>query len=134
MIVFFDTSVYIDLFAGTLTTARLQDYFGHHIIRVSPIVLHELYRGTRTKTGRRSVDKLANQLLRIKPPSWERAWITAGQLLPELFPDHESVGLAKLQNDLLLALTARSQGTILVSRDKHFSDMQRLVTFRLELI
>ena len=109
MIIFFDTSVYIDLFAGVLTTSSLAERFGHHIVRVSPVVLHELYRRARAKPAKRLVDRLTNQLLRIEPPSWAGAWIAAGQLLPRLFPDHESLGLARLQNDLLLALSARGQ-------------------------
>lgn len=134
MIAFFDTSVYLDLFAGDLTVAYLGEIFGHYIIRISPIVLHELYRGTRTKKDRRTVDRLASHLLRVQPPSWEQAWIRAGLLLPQLFPDHETIGLARLQNDLLLALTAQGQGALLVSRDRHFQDIQSALPFYLEVV
>ncbi|HXG20901.1 MAG TPA: PIN domain-containing protein [Methylomirabilota bacterium] len=134
MIAFFDTSVYLDLFAGNLTAAYLSEIFGRYIIRISPIVLHELYRGTRTKKDRRTVDRLASGLLRVQPPSWEEAWIRAGRLLPYLFPDHEAVGLARLQNDLLLALTAHSQGAVFISRDKHFQDIQHILPFYCELV
>lgn len=134
MIVFFDTCIYVDLFSRAMSATSLQESFGHYIIRVSPIVLHELYRGARSKRDRRVIDRLATQLLRIEPPSWERAWLTSGRLLTELFPDHEAIGLARLQNDLLLALTARGQGALLVSRDQHLADMQKLFPFRLALI
>lgn len=134
MIAFFDTSIYLDLFAGDLTAASLGEIFGHYIIRISPVVLHELYRGTRTKRDRRTVDRLASHLLRVQPPSWEQAWIRAGRLLPQLFPDHETIGLARLQNDLLLALTAHGQGALLVSRDGHFQAIQRLLPFDLEFV
>src|SRR5207249_1524450 len=36
-----------------------------------------------------------------------------GRLLPKIFPDYEAVGLARLQNDCLIALTARYTGTLL---------------------
>lgn len=134
MIVFFDTSVYLDLFAGDLTSTYLDERFGLHIVRISPVVIHELYRGTRTKGDRRIIDRLVSRLLRVQPPSWEHAWIRAGRLLPQLFPDHEAVGLARLQNDLLLALTAHGQGALLVSRDRHFLEMQRLLPFYFELV
>ena len=134
MIAFFDTSVYIDLFAGLLTTSTLAERFGHHIVRVSPIVLHELYRGVRTKLAKRIVDRVSNQLLRIEPPSWAGAWITSGHLLPRLFPDHESLGLARLQNDFLLALTSRGQGALLVTRDQHFTNIRKHLAFHFTVI
>lgn len=134
MIALFDTSIYIDLFAGTLSAPHLESLFGHYIIRVSPIVLHELYRGVRTKKDQRPIDRLAGHLLRIEPPSWARTWILAGHLLPRLFPDYESVGLARLQNDVLLALTARGQGALLVTRDPHFRHIRGLISFQLSII
>ena len=70
MIAFFDTSVYIDLLSGTLASSYLEELFGHYIIRISPIILHELYRGVRMKNDRRPIDHLASHLLRIEPPSW----------------------------------------------------------------
>ena len=73
MIAFFDTSIYLDLFAGSLTVVHLAELFGHYSIRISPVVLHELYRGTKTKADRRTVDRLASQLLHLEPPSWARA-------------------------------------------------------------
>lgn len=73
----------------------------------------DLFSGT--LAAARSVNKLAGQLLRIGPPSSERTWTTAGQLLPERFPDYEYEGQAKLQNDVLLHLTARGHGARLDS-------------------
>jgi len=41
--------------------------------------------------------------------------------------DHEDVGLDRLQNDVLLALTARSTGSLLLTRDRHFQTLRRHV-------
>ena len=65
---------------------------------------------------------------------WRRCWIEAGRLLPKIFPDHEEIGPARLQNDALLALTARYTGALLATRDPHFTAVRRHVTFALKAI
>jgi hypothetical protein len=55
-------------------------------------------------------------------------------LLPRLFPNHEAVGLARLQNDLLLALTARHTGALFVTIDSHFTALRRQVPFSLKVL
>ena len=69
-----------------------------------------------------------------EPPSWRRCWIDAGHLLPRMFPDHEAIGLARLQNDLLIALTARHTGTLLVTSDPHFTALRRHVPFTVKVL
>jgi predicted nucleic acid-binding protein len=54
--------------------------------------------------------------------------------LPRVFADHEEIGLARLQNDLLIALTARHTGALLVALDPHFAALRRLVPFHLVLL
>jgi predicted nucleic acid-binding protein len=61
-------------------------------------------------------------------------WIEAGRLLPHIFPDHEKVGLARLQNDCLLALTARYTGAMFVTADGHFATIRRYVSFQLRTV
>jgi predicted nucleic acid-binding protein len=51
-----------------------------------------------------------------------------------VFPDHETIGLARLQNDLLLALTARHTGSLLVTSDAHFAALQRRVVVHAEAL
>jgi predicted nucleic acid-binding protein len=75
------------------------------------------------------VEKLVDQLLPIEPPTWRRCWLNAGRVLHEVFADHEEVGLARLQNDVLLALTALYTGTTLVTMDAHFSTLRQHVPF-----
>ncbi len=102
-------------------------------VRLSPVVASELLRGVSGR-GRRSVEKLITQLVPLEPPSWRRCWIEAGRLLPQIFPDHEHVGLARLQNDCLLALTARHTGAVFVTGDGHFESIRGHVPFNLRVL
>jgi predicted nucleic acid-binding protein len=99
-------------------------------VRLSPIVASELLRGATRKRASRSVERLLSSLISIEPPSWRSAWLQAGRLLPAIFRSHGSVGLARLQNDVLLALTARYTGAVFVSNDAHFETLQRRIRFR----
>jgi predicted nucleic acid-binding protein len=67
----------------------------------------------------------------IEPSSWRQCLYDAGRLLHEIFRDQEEIGLSRLQNDLLLALTARHTGALFVTTDGHFEAMRRLIVFRL---
>jgi predicted nucleic acid-binding protein len=131
MIAFFDTSIHIDLLTGALSFDQVVQQMGSVPIRLSPVVASELLRGV-SKRPRRVVERLVRQLVPIEPPSWRQCWYDAGRLLPEIFPHHEEIGLSRLQNDLLLALTARHTGALFVTTDGHFETIRRLIPFRLQ--
>src|SRR5215472_4709815 len=106
MIAFFDTSVHVDVLSRRLVLDEAVEAAGGGPVRLSPVVASELLRGA-TESAVPGVEELVKRLAPIEPPSWRRCWIEAGRLLPKVFPQHEGVGLARLQNDALLALTAR---------------------------
>ena len=133
MLAFFDTSIHIDLLRGTRPLADVLQAIGHPPVRLSPVVASELLRGVSGR-GARSVVRLVRGLVPLEPPSWRRCWIDAGRLLPRVFPDHEAIGLARLQNDLLIALTARHTGTLLVTSDPHFTALRRHVPFAVRVL
>jgi len=133
MIAFFDTSVHIDVLRGDLQLADVLARIHGGPVRLSPIVASELLRGASTKAAR-AVERLVAALVPIEPPSWRSAWLEAGRLLPRVFTNHESMGLARLQNDVMLALTARHTGAVLVSKDRHFVQLQRQVRFSAVLL
>lgn len=133
MIAFFDTNVHVDVLRGDLQLADVLARIHGGPVRLSPIVASELLCGASTKAAR-AVERLVAALVPIEPPSWRNAWLEAGRLLPRVFTDHESVGLARLQNDVLLALTARHTGAVLVSKDRHFVQLQRQVRFTAVLL
>ena len=128
MIAFFDTSVHVDLLRGDLRLADVIERVHGGPVRLSPVVASELLRGASGKAAR-SIERLISSLVSIEPPSWRAAWLEAGRLLPAVFERYESVGLARLQNDVLIALTARHTGSVLVTRDKHFRTLQRRLRF-----
>ena len=128
MIAFFDTSVHVDLLRGDLRLADVIERVHGGPVRLSPVVASELLRGASGKAAR-SIERLISSLVPIEPPSWRAAWLEAGRLLPSVFERYESVGLARLQNDVLIALTARHTGSVLVTRDTHFRTLQRRLRF-----
>jgi len=133
MIAFFDTSVHVALLRGTLSPDAVLREIGHTPVRLSPVVASELLRGVSGRAAR-SVARLVSRLVPLEPPSWRRCWIEAGRLLPRIFPNHEELGLARVQNDTLLALTARYTGALLVTRDAHFTTLRRHVPFALKAL
>ncbi len=133
MIAFFDTNVHIDVLRGRRSLAEVLTAIGSPPVRLSPVVASELLRGV-SGHGARSVMRLVRGLVTLEPPSWRSCWLEAGRLLPRIFSDHEALGLARLQNDVLLALTARHTGTLFVTRDAHFESLRRHVPFTLKVL
>jgi predicted nucleic acid-binding protein len=133
MIAFFDTNVHIDVLRGARSPASVLAAVGNPVIRLSPVVASELLRGV-SKRSVRSVMRLVRGLVSLEPPSWRSCWLETGRLLPRIFANHEGIGFARLQNDLLLALTARHTGALLVTGDAHFLTVRRYVPFALEVL
>jgi predicted nucleic acid-binding protein len=130
MIAFFDTSIHIDLLTGALSFDHVVQQASGMPVRLSPVVASELLRVVSTRP-RSVVERLIRQLVPIEPPSWRQCWYEAGRLLPRIFPHHEEIGLSRLQNDILLALTARHTGAVFVTTDGHFEAIRQRVPFRL---
>src|SRR5205085_4821593 len=116
----FDTSVHVDVLRGALSPDAVLALVEGGPVRLSPVVAHELLRGARGHAVR-AVSRLVAELVRLEPPSWSACWIEAARLLPRIFEHHAPVGLARLQNDALLALSARHTGAAFVTRDAHFA-------------
>ena len=133
MIAFFDTNVHIDVLRGTRSLAEVLAPIGNPPVRLSPVVASELLRGVSGR-GARSVIRLVRGSVTLEPPSWRSCLLETGRLLSRIFSDHEAVGLARLQNDLLLALTARHTGTLFVTGDAHFTALRRYVPFTLKVL
>ena len=133
MIAFFDTCVHIDVLRGARPISEVLTAIGNPPVRLSPVVASELLRGVSGR-GARSVMRLVRGLIALEPPSWRSCWIETGRLLPRTFCDHEEIGLARLQNDLLLALTARHTGTLLVTCDAHFATLRRHIPFTVKIL
>ncbi len=133
MIAFFDTSIHVDVLSRRLSLEDAIQAAGGGPVRLSPVVASELLRGA-TGSAVARVEELVKRLVPIEPPSWRRCWVEVGRLLPKVYPHHEDVGLARLQNDAFLALTARHTGTLFLTRDAHFETLRTHVPFALRLV
>ena len=133
MIAFFDTSIHVDVLSRRLPLDDAMRAVGGGPVRLSPVVASELLRGASGSALLR-VEELVKRLVALEPPSWRRCWVEAGRLVPKVYPHHENVGLARLQNDALLALSARYTGTLFLTRDTHFETLRSHVPFALRLL
>lgn len=124
MIAFFDTNIYIDYLRGVMPAQIYVRYFHTYIIRLCPIVYHELLRGIRTPKVAKLVTQLTEEVLFLPAPT-TAMWTQAGQLMSAWRPARGGKTWEEMQNDVLIALTARHTGTTLITRDADFKKLQR---------
>jgi predicted nucleic acid-binding protein len=120
-----DTNVYIDFWQKRLHAAALAKIHAAFVVRHSAVVLSELRRGARTQQARRTVESL----FRLAPELWEPSaadWWEAGTIVRDVGDDQSwnTHKRREFQNDVLLALTARGRGALVVTSKR--ADFQRL--------
>lgn len=93
----------------------------------------ELWRGVRTEVARNLVQDLVEDTVSLPVPT-PIMWRAGGQYLAQFRNDFDLVTLERLQNDVLIALTAYYSGALLFTRDKHFERLRKKIPFKLELI
>lgn len=126
-----DTAIYIDVWEGDRHQTMLASLRRGVIIRHSAVVLSELYRGARTMAALKRV----LDLYRLASPCWvpdEGDWQTAGRVLRQLGVHNgwEGGRLWQLQNDVLIALTARKYGaTVLTTNRRDFETLAPYIRF-----
>lgn len=129
--VLLDTSVYIDYWERGLYISTLEQIRRTFIVRNSSVVLSELYRGAKTKQALHLVEGL----YKLSKPCWTpngEDWRTAGKILRQVGQKHgwEARRIRDLQNDVLIALTARRYGaTILTANQMDFVLLRNYVHF-----
>jgi predicted nucleic acid-binding protein len=127
LIAFFDTNIYVDLLRGKITLDNLSSY-SNYIIRLSPIVKSELIRGCKTQKAKRLTESYIHHLIEMPAPT-NKIWEQAAVILSR-FPETSQKYSEEIQNDVLLALSAKQNGAILVSQDKDFEIISKCVSFR----
>jgi predicted nucleic acid-binding protein len=131
-----DTNVYIDLWERRIdedVVARIHESF---IVRHAAVVLSELRRGARTQQARRTVEALRRLAPEIWEPSAEDWWI-AGKLVREIGDERswDTNKRREFQNDVLLALTVRGRGALLVtSNASDFRTLERRLGLRVHYL
>jgi predicted nucleic acid-binding protein len=115
-LVIFDTSILIDDLRTACYQPRIQSVVG--LIRTSSVVLAELWRGA-TKPAEVDFLRVLSRNHPILTPT-EGNWLESGQILARIHTDQGFTAgkLRDLHFDVLIALTARSHGALLITSDK----------------
>lgn len=136
-----DTDLYIDLIQSGTTLPFIREIYGRDApgIYFSSVVAQELLAGARTLAARKRVEILFRpfeRVGRVVTPTHSH-WKDAGLIIAQVLRDRPDLRnkLQALVNDCLLALSARSLGATLYTRNRDdFSVLQRQRSFSLIVI
>ena len=126
-LVIFDTSVFIDHLRTGCHRERIESVSG--LIRTSSVVLAELWRGASMPAERTFLNELARNHPVLTPT--EKNWLESGHILGK-FHTEKGFSPEKLRDlhfDVLIALTARSNGARLITSDR--ADFELIRNYRL---
>jgi predicted nucleic acid-binding protein len=129
-----DTNVYVDwlnekLHDGLVLAPGFVRY-------LSAVVQMELRTGARTRRAARAVDELVRAYRtgrRIVVPT-AGAFDDAGRALRELRDRGVEVRPASLVNDVLIAQSARAIGATVITRDRDYEKLTKVLDFSLQVI
>jgi len=131
-LIIFDTSVLVDDLRTGRHRQRIENISG--LIRNSAVVLAELWRGAVTLADRDFLRALGKNHPILTPT--EANWLESGQILAKLRVErgYTPEKLRDLHFDVLIALTARSHGTRLITSNRaDFEAIRRHRKFQLEV-
>jgi predicted nucleic acid-binding protein len=115
-ILIFDSSILVDDLRSGCHKQRIAGLSG--IVRLSSVVLAELWRGVTSAVDREILQALERSRPILTPT--EKNWMESGQILAKMqrakgFEPHK---LRDLHFDVLIALTARSHGAKLITSNR----------------
>jgi predicted nucleic acid-binding protein len=119
MKVILDTNIYIEWIRQRAHSQLMLDCDSRRYL--SSVVLMELWAGARTRAAGRTVERLASPYVRAERvvPVRGDDWVAAGQLMADLEHEHRPrLREASFVNDILIALSARSIGATLYTRNR----------------
>jgi predicted nucleic acid-binding protein len=131
-IVLFDSSVLIDQIRTNRHLDRIRQVEG--LIRVSSVVLAELWRGASSRVDRKAIEMLEANRPVLTPTT--NNWLESGQILAKIRDDRGFAAekLRDLHFDVLIALTARSHGARLITSNRaDFELIREHRDFKLEV-
>ena len=125
-LVIFDTSIFIDHLRTGCHQQRIAAVTG--LIRMSSVVLAELWRGATKPAERKFLQALERNHATLTPT--EKNWLESGQLLGKIRADRglPPNRLRDLHFDVLIALTVRSHGARLITSNR--SDFEMINAYR----
>jgi predicted nucleic acid-binding protein len=131
-----DTSVYIPFINQGTAHPVFSDDSARPVLYMSAVVLSELYAGAHDSQSLKLLDKLYltfHNVGRLIAPD-ERDWRQAGGIIAKLGKKYgfEAKYLARIQNDILIACSARKLGAFVVTHnEKDFRRIQEFMDFRI---
>jgi predicted nucleic acid-binding protein len=131
-ILILDSSILIEDFRTGRHSDRIASLGG--FLRTSSVVLAELWRGALSPADRKLVAGLPKSRPILTPT--ENNWIESGQVLAEIRRDQdlEAPKLRGLHFDVLIALTARTNGARLITSNRaDFELIREYRDFKLEV-
>jgi len=131
-IIIFDTSIFIDHLRTNKYGRHIQDVNG--LIRNSSVVLAELLRGATRESEENFIETLARNHPILTPT--EKNWLESGVILSKIYKEKgfEAEKLRDLHFDVLIALTARNYGAVVVtSNGTDFELIKSIKTFQLQV-
>jgi len=131
-IIIFDTSIFIDHLRTNKYGRHIQGVNG--LIRNSSVVLAELLRGATRESEKNFIETLAGNHPILTPT--EKNWLESGVILSKIYKEKgfEAEKLRDLHFDVLIALTARNYGAVVVtSNGTDFELIKSIKTFQLEV-
>ena len=116
MIVVADSNIILDFLDGLIDDpyAIIHPY---RMIFLSPVVLHEVLRAYPEGSHSQLTKHLIHELL---PPPSVGHWVESAKVLRRLYPLRKDKNVARMQNDVLIALAARDVRAPVWSRDTDF--------------
>ena len=125
-LVILDTSVFIDHLRTGCHQQRIESLTG--LIRTSSVVLAELWRGA-TKPAEREFLRALERNHPLLTPT-EKNWLESGRILAHIYVDKGFTPdkLRDFHFDVLIALTARSYGALLITSDR--ADFELISAYR----
>jgi predicted nucleic acid-binding protein len=130
-LILFDTSVFVDNLRSGRHQHRIESLRG--LIRTSSVVLAELWRGATKPAEQRFLRALEKNHPILTPT--EKNWVESGELLAKINGDqgYAPTKLRDLHFDVLIALTARSHGALLITSNRSdFELIRRYCSLQLE--
>ncbi|MEI9968600.1 MAG: type II toxin-antitoxin system VapC family toxin [Terracidiphilus sp.] len=131
-LIILDTSIVVDQIRTNCHLDRLLALRG--LVRNSSVVLAELWRGISRVTDRRTVDAMERRHQVLNPTTSN--WLESGQILAKIRDDlgFEPRKLRGMHFDVLIALTARSNGARLITSNRaDFELIREYRDFKLEV-
>ena len=133
--IIFDTSIYIPFINKGLEYPVVSERHARPVLYMSAVVLEELYAGAYDNRTKKLLDKLYKTFTKVGrfvvPEGSD--WQKTGKIIAKLGEKYgfETRYLSKLQNDILISLSARRIGAFIVTQNaKDFLRLKEFVNFK----